>query len=140
MSSSGTLVVYPPSENIVVNSAAVSIPSISVSTETPFHTVSSFDHLVTQWMSLVTVSEGNAGNSFQVHRFGSSISPWIVNVHWSRFTRGVGPAESTGKSVTTYCPGRSEGHTSELQSRQYLVCRLLLEKKNKKQVTKKYIT
>src|SRR3712207_8183679 len=29
---------------------------------------------------------------------------------------------------------RSEEHTSELQSRQYLVCRLLLEKK-KKQVT-----
>src|SRR3712207_7542025 len=28
---------------------------------------------------------------------------------------------------------RSEEHTSELQSRQYLVCRLLLEKKNNKQ-------
>src|SRR3712207_8693656 len=28
---------------------------------------------------------------------------------------------------------RSEEHTSELQSRQYLVCRLLLEKKNKTQ-------
>src|SRR3712207_7766428 len=28
--------------------------------------------------------------------------------------------------------GRSEEHTSELQSRQYLVCRLLLEKKNNK--------
>src|SRR3712207_7506061 len=27
-------------------------------------------------------------------------------------------------------PSRSEEHTSELQSRQYLVCRLLLEKKN----------
>src|SRR3712207_7140666 len=27
-------------------------------------------------------------------------------------------------------PLRSEEHTSELQSRQYLVCRLLLEKKN----------
>src|SRR3712207_6917457 len=27
---------------------------------------------------------------------------------------------------------RSEEHTSELQSRQYLVCRLLLEKKNKR--------
>src|SRR3712207_7333490 len=27
------------------------------------------------------------------------------------------------------CPERSEEHTSELQSRQYLVCRLLLEKK-----------
>src|SRR3712207_8200308 len=29
---------------------------------------------------------------------------------------------------------RSEEHTSELQSRQYLVCRLLLEKKNKKEL------
>src|SRR3712207_7955433 len=29
-------------------------------------------------------------------------------------------------------PERSEEHTSELQSRQYLVCRLLLEKKQKK--------
>src|SRR3712207_7272825 len=30
---------------------------------------------------------------------------------------------------------RSEEHTSELQSRQYLVCRLLLEKKKKKNNT-----
>src|SRR3712207_7300753 len=29
------------------------------------------------------------------------------------------------------CTPRSEEHTSELQSRQYLVCRLLLEKKKK---------
>src|SRR3712207_6851013 len=35
-------------------------------------------------------------------------------------------AKSTG--MPTAC--RSEEHTSELQSRQYLVCRLLLEKKN----------
>src|SRR3712207_8610494 len=34
---------------------------------------------------------------------------------------------------------RSEEHTSELQSRQYLVCRLLLEKKNNLQNKKKYI-
>src|SRR3712207_8052547 len=31
--------------------------------------------------------------------------------------------------------GRSEEHTSELQSRQYLVCRLLLEKKKKNRLT-----
>src|SRR3712207_7328936 len=30
-------------------------------------------------------------------------------------------------------PVRSEEHTSELQSRQYIVCRLLLEKKKKSQ-------
>src|SRR5947209_20608770 len=34
---------------------------------------------------------------------------------------------------------RSEEHTSELQSRQYLVCRLLLEKKKKKKKKKKKI-
>src|SRR3712207_6913634 len=38
--------------------------------------------------------------------------------------RSSGPG---GQSVNT----RSEEHTSELQSRQYLVCRLLLEKKKK---------
>src|SRR3712207_7721661 len=31
--------------------------------------------------------------------------------------------------INTHIPLRSEEHTSELQSRQYLVCRLLLEKK-----------
>src|SRR3712207_8080235 len=33
------------------------------------------------------------------------------------------------KQATLYWGRRSEEHTSELQSRQYLVCRLLLEKK-----------
>src|SRR3712207_6901634 len=35
---------------------------------------------------------------------------------------------------------RSEEHTSELQSRQYLVCRLLLEKKRKKKKKPTYRT
>src|SRR3712207_7874476 len=35
---------------------------------------------------------------------------------------------------------RSEEHTSELQSRQYLVCRLLLEKKKKKVLIKRTTT
>src|SRR3712207_8004272 len=33
---------------------------------------------------------------------------------------------------------RSEEHTSELQSRQYLVCRLLLEKKKNKRKERRY--
>src|SRR3712207_8922696 len=32
--------------------------------------------------------------------------------------------------INPFLSNRSEEHTSELQSRQYLVCRLLLEKKN----------
>src|SRR3712207_8552019 len=34
-----------------------------------------------------------------------------------------------GQIVRAFTESRSEEHTSELQSRQYLVCRLLLEKK-----------
>src|SRR3712207_7504745 len=34
-----------------------------------------------------------------------------------------------GELTPVWVPDRSEEHTSELQSRQYLVCRLLLEKK-----------
>src|SRR3712207_1899130 len=37
-------------------------------------------------------------------------------------------AQCSGRAVPLF--GGSEEHTSELQSRQYLVCRLLLEKKN----------
>src|SRR3712207_8078193 len=39
----------------------------------------------------------------------------------------------------TFAYLRSEEHTSELQSRQYLVCRLLLEKKKKSNIQKQYI-
>src|SRR3712207_6933376 len=42
------------------------------------------------------------------------------------------PAAGQPSAVTQvrmWVPTRSEEHTSELQSRQYLVCRLLLEKK-----------
>src|SRR3712207_7155130 len=58
----------------------------------------------------------------------------------------LGKPQTRGALVTLHCPSiavstenkskrstftRSEEHTSELQSRQYLVCRLLLEKKKK---------
>src|SRR5690349_23500738 len=42
-----------------------------------------------------------------------------------------------GSGNTLFPTGRSEEHTSELQSRRDLVCRLLLEKKKKKK--RKYI-
>src|SRR5258708_20928613 len=89
----------------MTNSAAVSTPSRIVSTETPFQRVSSLVHWVTQWVSLVTSSAGSLRNSSQVHFLGSSISPSTTNVHSGKATRGVGPAERTGKSFTTYCPG-----------------------------------
>src|SRR3712207_7902295 len=41
-----------------------------------------------------------------------------------------GGLDVLGPGAEGRCLARSEEHTSELQSRQYLVCRLLLEKKN----------
>src|SRR5207253_9505046 len=55
----------------------------------------------------------------------------------------ISPSQTPRRSLSpiftkssTSCARRSEEHTSELQSRGHLVCRLLLEKKKKKQKTK----
>src|SRR3712207_8243129 len=45
---------------------------------------------------------------------------------------GGGVATAAGEARARVLRRRSEEHTSELQSRQYLVCRLLLEKKERK--------
>src|SRR5687767_3606710 len=58
-------------------------------------------------MSLVISSEGSCLNSSQVHLLGSSTSPTMEKSHSSRGVRGVGPAESTGKPFSRYCPGGS---------------------------------
>src|SRR3712207_8397543 len=59
----------------------------------------------------------------------ASLISGLMSVGCDVITVGVIP--TPGVAYLT----RSEEHTSELQSRQYLVCRLLLEKKkNKKQI------
>src|SRR3712207_8189731 len=59
-------------------------------------------------MAVTRVREEPAGPAVVVARGGEALAVW--------------PARPRAE-------GRSEEHTSELQSRQYLVCRLLLEKK-----------
>src|SRR3712207_1964534 len=49
---------------------------------------------------------------------------------WSRRTTPEPGPTGRRRPTGAGCCTRSEEHTSELQSRQYLVCRLLLEKKN----------
>src|SRR3712207_8423507 len=53
----------------------------------------------------------------------------------ARRARGVGAAARQAGASHLRRRDRSEEHTSELQSRQYLVCRLLLEKKKYTQFT-----
>src|SRR3712207_7108356 len=63
--------------------------------------------------------------SHSLRRDGSDDRVLPIHPVITRFT--VSPSCSCGGHG--FRAGRSEEHTSELQSRQYLVCRLLLEKK-----------
>src|SRR3712207_6851584 len=84
--------------------------------------------------------------------FRSGLEPFIVTLGMLALARGlvyaygegipvlpeagptfarIGQTTLLGIPVLALIAIRSEEHTSELQSRQYLVCRLLLEKKNK---------
>src|SRR3712207_8758005 len=61
---------------------------------------------------------------------GERVGSWFQYFFWiigafSLFAAALGIVDYTSRLAA-----RSEEHTSELQSRQYLVCRLLLEKKN----------
>src|SRR3712207_8903967 len=57
-------------------------------------------------------------------------SPTTPRASRSRSQDGRFPRIGDSSTAEVYPWSRSEEHTSELQSRQYLVCRLLLEKKN----------
>src|SRR3712207_7191432 len=59
---------------------------------------------------------------------------WAVRLPAIEFTESVRSFHVPATPFTSACPpsSRSEEHTSELQSRQYLVCRLLLEKKKQR--------
>src|SRR3712207_8822267 len=52
---------------------------------------------------------------------------------------GIAVLDLAGEARVVANLERSEEHTSELQSRQYLVCRLLLEKKKKYIITDPFI-
>src|SRR5438445_9687200 len=61
-----------------------------------------------------------------------SLTPRAVR-HVERQSIGrAGSSRMVGEAPAVLNLVRSEEHTSELQSRQYLVCRLLLEKKKKR--------
>src|SRR3712207_8730423 len=71
-------------------------------------------------------------------RSGSERTKCIAAPRNFRHSRGIMRPKPLTRRLLFSCAcatlliGRSEEHTSELQSRQYLVCRLLLEKKKTK--------
>src|SRR5439155_7866576 len=71
---------------------------------------------------------------------GSRRSARMTSVVWLVDSSARPWARTIGSRAAVYQPhDRSEEHTSELQTRGHLVCRLLLEKKKKKQAHKALI-
>src|SRR3712207_7490590 len=81
-------------------------------------------------------------SAIKLHPFSTNDDAlrWSVRtVGWAPVSRGAGDdaavlvwtaRQRSASRLTSPLSARSEEHTSELQSRQYLVCRLLLEKKS----------
>src|SRR3712207_8750345 len=61
--------------------------------------------------------------------FGSTCRHDVTFDPWSQIFFSCATVRQSAQSLSALTTRRSEEHTSELQSRQYLVCRLLLEKK-----------
>src|SRR5947209_16639559 len=98
-------------------------------------------HVLTVWLSFFLVTSTTEIYTLSLHdalpiSSGGSHAPHLEAERaaafiWKRMRRtlGVAPAAAPQPGLGRGDRPRSEEHTSELQSRQYLVCRLLLEKK-----------
>src|SRR3712207_8621257 len=76
----------------------------------------------------------STGSAAWVHQSRPRTLTSTIRRQSSGSAPSTGPSSMTPALLTRMCRPRSEEHTSELQSRQYLVCRLLLEKKTSTQL------
>src|SRR3712207_8650804 len=83
------------------------------------------------YTTLFRSDDGNAGDT-QIPGGGGGAGGGGVDPSVP-FDAGTAPTRAQGTAAAAGI--RSEEHTSELQSRQYLVCRLLLEKKKQMAMT-----
>src|SRR5216684_7402759 len=82
----------------------------------------------------MTIARASGTSALSVRGLGGSSSKcFATSAHVVSASKGRRPVKhSNSTTPAEYRSLRSEEHTSELQSRLHLVCRLLLEKKKKK--------
>src|SRR3712207_8048258 len=74
---------------------------------------------------------GSTSSASAITKVTGTMSMTVVTLSRNADRKAVTTASRISILPGLALPHRSEEHTSELQSRQYLVCRLLLEKKKK---------
>src|SRR5215469_17166419 len=85
-------------------------------------------------LALTGAAARGAGNHSATHRVRPGDPGWPEAAAWQQLSDSVGGNLLRVQPLFAPCAARSEEHTSELQSRRDLVCRLLLEKKKKEQL------
>src|SRR3712207_8852083 len=70
-----------------------------------------------------------SADGFRLERVADGVTP--AGFYYAANNFSTAEHGGTHLDAPLHFAQRSEEHTSELQSRQYLVCRLLLEKKNR---------
>src|SRR5438445_7231370 len=84
-------------------------------------------------MNSASLAGGSGGVWLRVRIWKSAVFSFSTTVRPTRPPDAI-KALRAAAQVFAASARRSEEHTSELQSRQYLVCRLLLEKKKKNKI------
>src|SRR3712207_7455167 len=82
----------------------------------------------TLFRSLEKTASAHASVDAVLREVALPVDDVLADAAWL-LDRYVGRAPDEAQRIRYILHNRSEEHTSELQSRQYLVCRLLLEKK-----------
>src|SRR5690606_31756961 len=110
----------------------IGIMSLFAANTTKGQTLAAKDSAYNNWYydSRELLYQKLKGTQYDVIFFGNSITergPWeeLLGKRYVVGNRGIGGDNTFGMKA------RSEEHTSELQSRENLVCRLLLEKKKR---------
>src|SRR5256884_983263 len=94
-----------------------------------------------QLLGDLAAAKNEDDNAIEEYRAAIALKPSLPNLHYSLghvFWKDVKVKEA--REEFEILPKRSEEHTSELQSRLHLVCRLLLEKKKKRTYTTRITT
>src|SRR5690625_5629784 len=93
------------------------------------------EHLLRHVVYLVLLRRAASSTLFPYTTLFRSVAPTLVYHSFGsrtvRITLALGWASTSFAGAVASLRWRSEEHTSELQSRGHLVCRLLLEQKNK---------
>src|SRR3712207_8849451 len=81
------------------------------------------------WTYILLIKPGHGGIPHKIEEDWHSSGPIFLKQKEDDWQRILAQGQSSSTKERREKERRSEEHTSELQSRQYLVCRLLLEKK-----------